>query len=313
MSSGLDIHLASEAERLAAFRNVRDIWGAGLSMDVHIARRVRSPQHKRADWFVGCVDGQVVSSLASYPLLFRICGKVLRGIAIGSVHTVEQFRQNGHAAEVVQFAEQHAQAKKSAISLLYSDIAPDYYSKMGYVQCPSWECGGLTKNALELAEELGGNLVLFAAADKLSFISQMYNTYHNQLPITVARDESYWKFLLQKDDYDRFFWVQRPSGKVIGFVRISNEAASVRIKDFAIVDQQESTAQVFYATIVRAVQEWDLQGFKGWLPENDVVKEFFNLQPRSREITMLKSLHSDVKIAGTGVKNTNYFCEIDHV
>ena len=62
MGSNLTIHPASSEEVIAAHRNVFDIWSKGLSLDDHIRYRLESPSHERATWFVGCIDGRVVTS-----------------------------------------------------------------------------------------------------------------------------------------------------------------------------------------------------------------------------------------------------------
>ena len=133
----LDIHPASETERIAAYRNVHDVWSGGLDLEAHVARRLQSVQHNRADWFVGTLDGDVVTSLACYPLMFQLDGDSVPGIALGSVHTRADCRRRGFAGELIAWVEEHQQRRGVVLSLLYSDIDPRYYARLGYQECPS--------------------------------------------------------------------------------------------------------------------------------------------------------------------------------
>jgi len=60
--ASLELHPASPEERLAAYRNVHDVWGGGLPLQQHVERRLASVRHNQADWYVGCLDGRVIAS-----------------------------------------------------------------------------------------------------------------------------------------------------------------------------------------------------------------------------------------------------------
>src|SRR5262245_3080510 len=122
MTSALDIHPASPDELTAAHANVFDIWNKGLPLEEHLRYRLNSPKHTRAAWFVGSLDGRVVVSLGCYPLVFRLLGQDVPGIAIGSLYTVKEFRGRGFAPQLLAWVEDHH--KHAALSILYSDIEP---------------------------------------------------------------------------------------------------------------------------------------------------------------------------------------------
>ena len=88
MTNRLAMHLADDAERIQAFENVHEFWDGGRTLEEHLAWRLQSPQHLWADWYVGCLEGRVVTSLGAYPLLFHVGGRQVAGFAIGAVHTV---------------------------------------------------------------------------------------------------------------------------------------------------------------------------------------------------------------------------------
>jgi len=102
-------------------------------------RRLHSVQHNRAQWYSGCLANKVVTSLGCYPLQFRLDGAVVKGIAIGAVHTLAEFRGNGFAPQLIRYVEENQRSYGAAISRLYSDIGPDYYARQGYQICPAWQ------------------------------------------------------------------------------------------------------------------------------------------------------------------------------
>ena len=136
----LDLHVASSAELAEAHRNVFDIWSKGLPLEEHVRSRLESPKHRLATWYVGTFDGQVVVSLGCYPLEFDWGGQIVPGFSIGSVYTVTEFRGRGFAPQLLAFVEQRQRTENgAAIGLLYSDINPEYYLKLGYSTAPSLE------------------------------------------------------------------------------------------------------------------------------------------------------------------------------
>src|SRR5690554_4619286 len=99
--SELDCRPASQEDQIEAYRNVFSCWPHADTLDEHIARRLASPQHSRARWFVGRADGKVVVSLGCYPMKYLLRNEPIEGIAIGAVHTVPEYRRRGLAARLL--------------------------------------------------------------------------------------------------------------------------------------------------------------------------------------------------------------------
>ena len=81
----------------------------------------------------------MVTSLAAHPIQFRIDGNTVSGIAIGSVYTTKDVRGRGLAPLLIAWVEDYKQRQGTGLSVLYSDIKPEYYVRLGYALCPSWE------------------------------------------------------------------------------------------------------------------------------------------------------------------------------
>jgi GNAT superfamily N-acetyltransferase len=312
MPDDLDIHEASPDEVVAAHRNVFDIWNKGLSLEEHVQSRLDSPKHSLAAWYVGCLAGRVVVSLGAYPMRFRIRGAEVPGIAVGSVYTVGEFRRRGFAAQLLQWVEKHQHEQGAALSLLYSDIDPDYYARLGYAICPSWEgwhdlaAGGPGGTATH-------RLVEFSAAAHLPVVMKLYDDYHGPAALAIARDEPYWQALLRRFPDERFFALADRTGAWRGYVRLGCRNAVWRITDFALADPSDTLAERLYAATLEWTGNAGAERVGGWLPASPAAGKFFRLSPRRTEITMIKSLSSRHPLDDDLIVSTDRFCEIDHV
>lgn len=313
MSDSLDVHPADETEKRAAFRNVHDVWGRGLSVEQHVQRRLASVQHNRAQWFVGCCGGEVAASLGVYPQRFRCRGAVVPGIAIGAVHTRAEFRRRGFARELVLEVERlvHA-ATGAAISLLYSDIKPGYYARLGYVQCPARAADfdprdealdGAAAQAVELT------LTRHSPAEALPVMADLYAAAHADLPLSIHRDDDYWRFLSRKSPHDDVY-LCGPSGSPFGYLRLAIEGTTMTLRD--VVAKPGSLAGLLNATVALARQR-GLQRVWGWLPQLPPEFAPFTIRQRPDEITMLKSLSDAVPIDAAITAAADWFHELDHV
>lgn len=312
MSSELDIHAASPDELVAAHSNVFDIWSKGLSLEAHVHSRLNSPKHRLADWYVGCVGGRVVVSLGCYPLHFRLRGRDVPGIAIGSVYTLADFRRRGFAAQLLGWVERRKQQDGVALSLLYSDINPGYYTRLGYVECPSlagWRDLGASLPRLPETDRL----VEVSTATHLADLAKLYADYHGAAPLSIARDADYWAALLQRFTSDRFFVFESAGRPCAGYARLGRQGGDWHIRDYALADQSDGLAKRFYTSMLAFGRETGASRVGGWLPDLSAARELFRVETRPTEITMIKPLAWSEPFEDDLISATSRFCEIDHV
>jgi predicted N-acetyltransferase YhbS len=312
MFSELEIHAASPEELVAAHRNVFDIWSKGLPLEEHVQSRLHSPKHRLAEWFVGCVDDRVVVSLGCYPLRFGIRGREVPGIAIGSVYTSGGFRRRGFAAQLLAWVEDHKRQDGAALSLLYSDIDPAYYARLGYVACPSLE-GWRDPREFSPHVAMPQRLEEISITSHLAELAEIYACYHGAMPLAIARDDEYWAALLQRFSSDRFFALEDASGAWAGYVRLGCQTGDWQIRDYSLVDHSEELAESFYAATLALARDGGAACVGGWLPDIPAAREYFRVAPRRTEITMIKLLSSLEQLDESLISATSRFCEIDHV
>ncbi len=313
MTSELDIHVASPAEREEIYRQSYDIWGRkDLSVEEHVAWRMTHSQHSWGTWYVGCQNGNVVASLAAYSNRFGFHGTPIKGIAIASVFTHPDHRGHGFAPQVLAFAEERAKEAGNQISLLYSDIGTDYYGQMGYVACDSWQ-GTRDLADAEIPEEPTLELFEFDGLDEADRLAVLYEQASCDDAFHFVRTPDYWQAFLGKDRDDHFFWLGDNSA-ADGYVRLRVGPRRMLIRDWVWpvdwTDQQQAAA-------LNAVLKWGKQqGVEQaicWAPPTDAFQNAFQIDQRKEEITMIKPLDATIKIDEIIRKSAARLREIDHV
>lgn len=313
MTTKLKIRLASAEERLQIYQNVFEFWPMASSLEEHLRLRLESPKHQRAHWYAGCLGNKVVTALGCFPLKYHLDGQEVEGFSIGSVHTRPEYRCQGFAAQVMDWAERDRVKQGARLSSLYSDIDPEYYAKQGYLRCPSWKAWAATNLVSLETGEHAWTLQPFSASQALRELQGIYCDFHGTYPLAVARSLDYWRYTLLKQPEDKFYWLKDPDFQTQGYVRVTETDGKWQISDFAVRRKGSDCLRLLCSLVI------DLAGRKGktkvggWLPNNPATRFRFNLQPRTTSITMVKSLDASLTIEERHLATADRFCKIDHV
>jgi GNAT superfamily N-acetyltransferase len=314
MHDDLDIHAASTSERIALYTNTYEFWGApGATLEDHIAERMNSPQHNRATWYAGCIDGRPVCGLGAYPMEFLVRGRVLPGISIGSVHTVPRCRKRGYAAQILQWVEDRERGRGARLSLLYSNVKPEYYGQFGYQLCPCWH-GRLDVNSIPASSiPRTLNYERVQPVERRAEIESLYRAHHGHFPISIHRGPRYWDYVFEKGAAHESALLTDGSGRPRGYVELATGSEMTSIIDWAADDPGDEAALEIFRALVRegAARGWKSIG--GWLPDNAAVRSMFVLTNRPEELTMLKSFADDIVLDDNLLHSAQHFREIDHV
>ncbi len=311
MTDRLELHRANAEERAQAFRNVHDVWPWAPDPDEHTRKRLADVRFDNATWYVGTLDGRVVTACGCYHVSVRIDGAVERACAIGAVHTPAEFRGRGFAPRLLAFAEEQERALGKTVGLLYSDIGADYYARLAYRPCPSkqgWADVSSAPKKLPDACEV-------RRIDALAVIpelSEIYDRAHAGLAISIARSPEYWRYLIiQRPDEEYYFAEQ--GGKRVGFMRVANRAQGLFLRDLALVDQTEQIERGMYSALIGLAVARGAARVGGWMPASAVCRELFTVSDREKELTMLKPLVERIHIEDRHCAAAEYFHEMDHV
>ena len=323
MSQPLEIHLANDVELRAAHANAHDVWSMGLPLAAHIQRRLTAAHHRRATWIVGTLAGRVVCCLGLHPLEFQLRGAKVPGVGVASVHTLAEFRGRGFAPQLIAWSEEYARTRGAQLSVLFSDVNPNYYERMGYQLAPAHRGEAIVAERLASAQRLldEGNARLepFVAATNLEMLQRIYTDDHGREPLSIARSEEYWRYLIARQPDDEFAMLL-VGGRPVGYARWKVAGDALFLRDLAVVSDEtsgrapgRSQRDLLFAGLIRRASEKGLARVVGWLPDGAAEQRWFRIEPRPIEITMFKPLVAGVHIDAEQLAAADRFHEIDHV
>jgi predicted N-acetyltransferase YhbS len=117
------------------------VWGEGLTRDAY--GRYNHAQMATA-WGAARLrrvalvddDGRMLASAKRYDLLARLDGEPVRTLGLGAVFTPEPLRGHGFAAQLMTRMMDAAAAEGFGLALLFSEITPAYYERLGFARVP---------------------------------------------------------------------------------------------------------------------------------------------------------------------------------
>jgi predicted N-acetyltransferase YhbS len=113
-----------------------EIWHEGLSREAYgryYAAQRRTPWGRSHLDRVALVDGdKLLASAKRYGFDATLDGKPLRAIGLGAIFTQPGHRGSGAARHLVEEILAAAAAEGIGLALLFSEIGPDYYARLGF-------------------------------------------------------------------------------------------------------------------------------------------------------------------------------------
>lgn len=302
----ISIHPASDDEKLAAFRNVHEFWGGGLSQQEFVSRRLASAKHQRARWWVLTVDDEVVSSLGCFELEFFVEDRVLPGFGICSVHTRPEHRGQGYAAKLCDEVGRARRAAGDELGLLYSDVPAAYYEKLGYrvVSEATFFCDRLAD--LAAAGEHASLQPIEHPEAELTSLDEWYRRAHADDTLWLYRNEDYWRYSLQKVPDSRFFVVGEPA---VGYVRTERADEALEILEVAVPLDQEHAV---YRAVANQARMQGCEAIHGWLRANRPLPREFTSRVRPSQIPMICPLSDRASVHQTFTSQNCHFWRSDH-
>jgi len=306
----VSVHRADRDEKIAAYRLAYESWGDDRPIDQWVDRRLASPRHNRADWWVLTLeDGEVAASLGTYDLAFRYRGDTVEGIGIGAVHTAPEHRGRGFATQLCDRVHEEAEAAGEAIAFLYSDIEPDFYRDLGYEVTSDRRFD--TAELRDLAE--GGrraDLRPIDPDDQLDELVVWYDEAHDA-ELALERDQTYWENAVDERPDDRFFGVSSPGGRETGYVRVREEEDILRVLELVLPEADSTTATGCYRALadLALARRWD-RLTQYFAPPKGVLSHFDDNR-RDRAITMVCPLDDDLQLEEPWLRENARFWQGD--
>src|SRR5712692_3692139 len=118
-----------------------EIWHEGLSRRAYArfyAAQTATPWGRAHIERQALVDGnQVLASAKLYAFDATLDGRAVRVAGLGAIFTQPAHRGRGAARELAERMLESAAAGGADVALLFSEIGPDYYARLGFTALPT--------------------------------------------------------------------------------------------------------------------------------------------------------------------------------
>ena len=295
---------ALEPEAVAtAARQAHALWGGDRTVEQHVADTFEQLERGHDLLrFVGLRDrsGALVCSLKRYDAVLSTPSGAVRTVGIGALFTTPEQRRRGHANRLVRIVMEQARSAGYGAALLYSDIDPRFYERMGYVLLPhpTWiaktpDLPPMDAFAVRPIDDAGQLLAIHERSFEPNWVRMRRNGASWALATWRQRQAKTWLLIEQERE--------------VGYIIASKHDDLLWVVDEAMLEPQKSAERLWATLRKLAVQEGAAR-IAGWL-RPDHAGGPFAASPRSCCIPMVAPL--DARLAHIGTLAT-HLSSFDH-
>jgi GNAT superfamily N-acetyltransferase len=247
------------------------LWGQGRSLDAYVEQTLelaKTTYGRRSYGTFALTDGssKLLASFKRYERAARVGNEQLRAVGIGAVFTPEEHRGQGYASAMIGLALDEARANGFDFAYLFSDIHPQFYKELGFVELPS-------RSISVRADSLQAGRVAATPMSKSDWtgVRKCFDACDGQRPFGLTRSPAVWEWIRTRMQHRTHHPHGQPvelvvrHGKtvaayVIGMREPKHDAYVV--DEFAFADMQ---ARALIAPLLRSAAG-DLRRIVAWLP-----------------------------------------------
>ena len=297
-----------------AIRQTHSIWGGGLSIDDRMERQLQRLADCGTELYhlsgITDSDGRLVSSLKRYYFDISIDGEIVHAVGLGGIFTHPDYRRNGLAANMIEdILRESREELGCGASVLYSDIDPSYYNKLGFRQVTalSWDVPVAslpTAEVLERHEVIEGDLPL---------LLKLHDDATSSAGIRTERTEHTWKLFHQMNGIGSSQLLIDDKNEPVGYVTIGGEVkgGGIWLEEACSSIENESR---LWATIRTIAEGMGATHMRGWyVPTLKLLTGFdgYEATLRTRAVPMIAALDSELVITDEALAHA-YFPAPDH-
>lgn len=269
----LQLQQATNSDILKIQRETRKIWSGGLSFDKciqSIHNQITHPWGRKHMRYLLLKSGsEIVGSLKFYSIPISSKNKTFNLAGLGAIYTMIKHRNKGVASNLVKSAVELAQKEELDGLLLYSDIDPDFYEKLGFVDLGSYN--------FETHPNSGSNFDAYITAlsnEHIPWLSLSYSRFLSRRNYGCKRSDLFWRYKIARENFFHSFssdeWpgiklitLDNPQNGFNSYSLIENSSKALRILE--IVGDEEA----LWTQIIALAQKLEIPkvcGFEGSAP-----------------------------------------------
>jgi len=242
----LQLELASEKDILTILRQTRSIWSGGLSADKYIEsihnQRAQPWAKKNLRSLLLRSDNEICASLKFYSISMQGRSKTFARefnlAGLGAIYTMIKYRRQGIGSNLVRAAIDLAKKEKRDGLLLFSDIEPDFYANLGFVDLGSYNFD-IQTDKIRQEQPFTANLVDLDSK-YLPAVSLSYNRWLARRQYGCQRNSLFWNYKVARE---KFF--QEFSGKEWPGIKLLTQAsADDDFRAYALIESSSTTLRV---------------------------------------------------------------------
>ena len=285
-------------------------WGRGRDLPAHVRRNfVQIGASEGQCRYVGLRDpaGAVVSSLKWYDLRFRGRPGEARAFGVGAVFTPDEYRGQGYATRLLRAAMEEAARQGYGLAMLYSDIEPAFYARLGYFRFSAvdWE---IPASALPAAEPLQTRHSV--ASDEAALI-EFHESHFGEEWLWPRRPPKLWRYLRRRNEAAGDL-ILTEGGRSVGYLNVRAQAGRLQVEELAAPSALHDRV---WATVRQIATARGLASVAGW-ERPDQTPAGASRTQRPDCIPMLAALQPDNPWAAfleeAAGENRAFFGALDH-
>lgn len=274
---------ALEPEAVAtAARQAHSLWGGDRTVEEHVAETFEQLERGHDLLrFVGLRDpsGALVCSLKRYDAVLTTASGPVRTVGIGALFTPVEARRRGHANLLVRIVMDRAKRAGYGAALLYSDIDPRFYERLGYVLLPhpTW--------IAKTADLPPSGAFALGKCDDVERLLAMYEQSFEPSWVRAQRNRASWELASWRQRQAKT-WLLVEQERAVGYIIASKHDDLLWVVDEAMLG---GSAPRLWATLRKLAVQEGAARVAGWL-RPDHAGGPFAASPRSCCIPMVAPL-----------------------
>ncbi|MCS6859613.1 MAG: GNAT family N-acetyltransferase [Abditibacteriales bacterium] len=286
-----------------AAAQTHSFWGGERTLEEHTQRTFDALAWLGRDLrYVGLRDerGALLASLKCYAVALQTPRGIARTLGIGAVFVPETERGKGYGQAVVQAAMDEARALGFDAALLYSDIPPRFYARLGFVEFPALDWSAQV-TALPDSVPLRTRTT---TADDFDTLSAWYHADAVAADIFPVRSSTRWRF-------GKWFngagdeLILNDGERDVGYVNLRSTPQGLRVFEWAAPGVEPERV---WATMRRLAEMEGQPHVCGWL-RFDRRETWMAVTPRPNAIPMVAPLKDTLAVTAN---MKAFFGEMDH-
>lgn len=196
----LQLEQANNQDILKILRQTRTIWSGGLSFDKFMQAVQHQLAHpwgkKNVRYFLLKSGSTIVANLKLYSICISSRGKDFKVGGIGAVYTMAEHRHQGFAKKLIQHVIELARNENLDGLLLYSDIDPDFYSRLGFIElgCYNFEVSPETNSSFDAQ-------ITSLQEEHVPSLLRSYNRFLSRRQYGCRRSELFWRYKIAREKF----------------------------------------------------------------------------------------------------------------